>query len=573
MQPRFASLCPRALLLLVTLLMLPLSRPAAGASLPAAISAGEVRTALIQQQGALLLATGARDEGAFVTPRRYRRGEVVVHLRESAAGAAPQRLAASVDATILEPIPELHAFRIRLRQGSVADAIARLEREPEVERAEPNAIFTTTKTPNDPLYSFQTPYLDLIHAPDAWNQQTGDPSLIVAVLDTGVDIEHPDLIKNIWVNPRAGSDPENDCGTDLHGCNFVDGRDVDPACRGASDQPAPNPDVTPDFWHGTFVAGVIGAQGDNAQGVTGVAWRVTLMPVRVGDCTGPDADSVARGILYAGRNGARVINMSFGEDPGADNICHASSQLVADAIRIAHDRYGAVLVAASGNGNSPNGFLGCVDYPAAYPQVIAVGASAPGDVKAPFSQYGPEVAVAAPGTQIASTSTPRLNQLPPNDLYRIADGTSFATPIVSGEAALLLSQNHLLTPEQVRSLIQAGAVAVDDGDAPNWAGAGRVDIAASLKLVPAGLYGVIASPSPIADGTPVEARIGSISCGTGTTFTLDGKPAYAVFVPPFAAASGCGLPGAIVDVSVNGHRGGAAVWRPSDIRLDLNLPQ
>ena len=502
----------------------------------------------------------------------YRRGQVIVHLSAAAGADAGQRLAQSLGGTLLDRLPELNALRLGLPDGmTVPAAIARLEADPAVASAEPNMTYHSATVPDDPLYPGEAPYLKTIDAPAAWAQQTGDPRVIVAVLDTGVDIAHPDLKANIWTNPAAGPNDGNNCGMDLHGCNFVDGQDVDPTCSGASTLPAPNPDVTPDYWHGTFMAGVIGAVGNNGIGVAGIDWHISLMPVRVGDCTGPNADSVAQGIIYAARNGARVINMSFGADPGPDNVCPNSSQVVAEAVRVAHDRFGAVLVAPSGSGTSPNGFLACVDYPAAYPQVIAVGASAPDDTRASFSQYGPEVAVAAPSIQVISTSTLRADQKPPDDLYRVEDGASISAAIVSGEAALLISQNHLLTPDQVRALIQAGAVKVDDSAAPNWAGAGRIDLAASLKQVPAGLYGSIQAALPIADGTTVEARIGTLVCGIGQTFSVNGQPTYTVFLPPFAVVPGCGLPGAVIDVFINGVRGGAAIWRPTDIRLNLNL--
>lgn len=524
---------------------------------------------------AWLFAGGAVARSALAAPLadRYRAGQVIVRLRDGAAADAPQRLAQALGGVVLDRLPDLHAARLGLPQDmAVQDSISRLEGDPSVTSAEPNVTYRPATQPNDPLYPGQTPYLRTIDAPAAWAEQTGDPRVIVAVLDSGVDIGHPDLNANIWTNPAAGPGDGNNCGMDVHGCNFVDGRDVDPVCSGASTQAAPNPDVTPDYWHGTFIAGVIGAVGNNGIGVTGIDWHVSLMPVRVGDCTGPNSDSVAQGILYAARNGARVINMSFGEDPGPDNVCRDSSQLVADAVRIAHDRYGAVLVAPSGTGSSPNGFLACVDYPAAYPQVIAVGASAPDDTRAPFSQYGLEVAVAAPSIQIISTATLRSDQPPPDDLYRVADGTSISSAIVSGEAALLISQNHLLTPNQIEVLIQAGAVKVDDQNAPNWAGAGRIDLAASLRQVPAGFYGTIQSGTPVPDGTTVEARIGTQVCGSGQTFSVNDQATYTLFLPPFAVAPGCGLPGAIAELFVDGMRGGAAVWRPADIRLDLNLP-
>lgn len=532
----------------------------------------QVRRALVQREAVQTMPSPSTSVQQ-AQPANERPGEILVALSPGAGPKAPQRLAARLGATVLDQIPELHALRLGLPDALTFDqAATSLESDQDVAWSEPNLILQSQRVPTDPLYTNQTAYLQAIDAPAAWDIQTGDPHVIIAVLDSGIDIEHPDLQANIWLNRNAGPTDGNNCGNDLHGCNFVDGQVVDPSCQGASHLAAPNPDITPDFWHGTFVAGEIGAQTNNNIGVAGVVWHASLMAVRIGDCTGPNIDSAVQGILYAVHNGARVINMSFGDDPDATGACPQPSQLLAQAVQAAEDRYGAVLVAPTGDQAPTSGSTACVDYPAAYPQVIAVGATAQDGAHAPFSQYGPEVAVAAPGTDIVSTTTLRPDQQPPNDLYRIADGTSFAAPLVAGEAALLISQNHLLTPDQIRSLIQSGAVAVDESIAPNWAGAGRIDLAASLRLVPAGFYGKVHASPPVPDGTTVEARVGAVSCGTGQTFTDNGESVYTVFVPPFSQITGCGLPGAIVDLYVNGVRSGATIWQASDIRRDLSVP-
>ena len=180
----------------------------------------------------------------------------------------------------------------------------------------------------------------------------------------------------------------------------------------------------------------------------------------------------------------------------------------------------------------------------------------------------PQIAVAAPGWKIMSTTVPQGGQ-PPFDLYDIESGTSFSTPMVAGLAVLLLSQNPLLTPAQVRSLIQRGATPLAGGE-PNWAGAGRIDLAASLRLVPAAFYGkALVDGAPAPDGTVIEARIGRQVCGQAFTSTKDGQAIYALLVTADSEQAGCGKAGVQVTFTVNGVPSGTVDWKGAGVQLDL----
>jgi len=486
-------------------------------------------------------------------------GEATVTFAPDVTLASAQSMVESAGAAVLLSIPELNVVQVRLPAGSsVEDGIATLGALPGAVQAEPVTRLHSSLHPNDPLYdSHQRGYLELIHAEEAWEIQQGDPKVVTAVVDSGIEITHPDLASQIWNNPQPGN---SGCGNDIHGCNFVDPRDVDASCLNRSSAAAPNPDVRPYYFHGTFVAGVLGAATNNGAGVAGIVPHAAIMPVKVGDCIGPISTALAKGILYAANNGASVINLSIGAPK-----CEPMPSYVLNAIGQA-ERSGAVVVVASGNDS-----IACVGSPANYGGVIAVGAvSTAGDTRASFSQWGPEITVVAPGQRIISTEPPR-NKPAPNDIYGQGDGTSFAAPMVSGLADLLLSQDSLLTPMLVKSLIQRGATALPDAGEPGWAGAGRIDLAASLKLVPAGYYGrVTLNGATVPDGTAIDARIGGQVCGHAASFPSQGQEAYALFVAPATDQSGCGTPGVRVTLSVDGKPAGTTSWQPAALSVDLN---
>ncbi|HMA91728.1 MAG TPA: S8 family peptidase, partial [Polyangiaceae bacterium] len=312
--------------------------------------------------------------------------------------------------------------------------------------------------PNDPLYGQQW-HLPIIQAPQAWDTANGSPNVVVAVIDTGIDLTHPDLVNVIWSNPNESSDGADNDGNglvdDVHGWNFLGN----------------NADLTDSTGHGTHVAGLIGAEKNNSVGVAGVASGVKIMPLVVGD-TAP-ASAVVSAIYYAATHGANIINMSFGG--------HETFNGARAAIDYAVAR-GVLLVASANNWSSEE-----YNYPAVYQDVLAVAATDPNDRRASLSNYGSWVDIAAPGQAVFST-------FPPSS-YMAVSGTSQAAPIVAGVAALVKSVHPGWTAEQVRAQLLASA---DDLDALNpdyvgLLGAGRVNAARAVGAV-------IATPRPFLAG-------------------------------------------------------------------------
>ncbi len=267
-----------------------------------------------------------------------------------------------------------------------------------------------------------------IDATQAWNITTGSRNVVVAVVDSGVDYTDPDLAANIWTNPNAGQDGFSG---DLHGYNFV----------------ADNGNPMDSNGHGTFVAGEIGAVGNNGAGVTGVDWNVTIMPLEFLDADGGGYTSDAiRAINYAtmqrteyGVN-VRVINASWSSSQG-DAALNAAIQAAGNA--------GILVVAAAGNSASNNDLT--PQYPAnsGLPNVVSVAASDSSDRLAAFSDYGANtVNLTAPGVSIYSTL--------PGGKFGYLSGTSMAAPEVAGVAALAWAANPTATMAQVRSALLQG---------------------------------------------------------------------------------------------------------------------
>jgi hypothetical protein len=402
--------------------------------------------------------------------------------------------------TVRRQIDDLHALEATGTSQDAAAVAGHLAAVPGVRYAEPVVTVLAADNPTDPLYAKQSSYLSAVNAPAAWDIEKGKADVIVAVVDTGVDIRHPDLQANIWVNPgeianNGADDDANGCVDDLNGCAFVS--DSSPGCENVT-----NGFVRDDIGHGTFVAGVIAAAA-NGNGMVGVARGVRVMPVKVLDCYGVgDSVATARGVLYAARNGARVINMSLGGLQDAEVLREAVGQATRD--------YGALVVAAAGN----DGTLG-VAFPARLPEALAVGAAAQGnpDKRAPFSSFGPEVDVVAIGEDVVGTIPesrcflflPCLSSTP----FATGSGTSFSAPQVSGLAALMLSMKRDLSPAQLTDIIKGSATAVPPGNTPGWAGAGRINMLAALKAVQ--------SNRPPGDPCVVEAVVDgeSFDCAGG----------------------------------------------------------
>jgi subtilisin family serine protease len=347
-------------------------------------------------------------------------------------------------------------------ENDPSTAISTLTSLPEVVDAEPNYFAWTQFIPDDTDWAQQWGPAT-IHCPEAWDVLTGDPSVTVAIVDTGVDRSHPDLAAQL-----------------LAGYNFVDIHGPAPAGWQYQGRITPADNNPQDeVGHGTHVAGTIGAIGNNATGVAGVVWQCRLLPVRVmarmvrisdGRVSGSGtAANIATGVRWAADQNAWIINMSLGG--------YGNSRVQRTAIAYAQAR-GTMVVAAMGNDNTTK-----ASYPAAYPGVVAVGAIDSNDHRANFSNTGPHISVCAPGVAIHSTYLPGT--------YANLSGTSMATPHVAGVAALAWSANTANNAVAVAGILAATARPLVDnpGDpVPNTAyGSGCVDAFGAVRaIVPAG---------------------------------------------------------------------------------------
>lgn len=292
-------------------------------------------------------------------------------------------------------------------------------------------------TPNDPYFPRQQ--LDLIGAPQAWNYSTGSSEVIVGIVDSGMLVNHPDLKDNVYRNlseiPDDGIDNENNGYIDDHtGWDFVHAPELEGYALG--DYLDEDNDVNDESFHGTHVAGIIGAKGNNSLGVSGVCWNVRLMPLRAGfrtmDAGYLQDDDAAAAIIYAADNGCKVINMSWGDT--------SYSPIIADACDYAYAK-GVVLVASAGNDGTSE-----LHYPARLANVIAVGSASRAKLLSSFSSHGQGLDLLAPGELILSTYKDEGESL-----YYEQSGTSMSAPFVTGAIALMLSIQPELTPDEIRA--------------------------------------------------------------------------------------------------------------------------
>ncbi|MBK9139810.1 MAG: tandem-95 repeat protein [Verrucomicrobia bacterium] len=355
--------------------------------------------------------------------------------------------------------------RVELQDTNATEAVrARLARDPAVLYVEPNYILRThdqpprqSVLPNDFFLGRQwhlqntgqgngRPGAD-IKATEAWAYSTGSRAVTVAVIDTGIDYFHPDLEANIWVNPgEIPGNGEDDDGNgyvdDVYGFDFVS-EDSDPM---------------DDQVHGTHVAGIIGAVGNNRIGVSGVCWEVSLMALKAFNDRGEAMLSdVIEAIEYAIANGARILNASWGQTD--------QSRALAEAITAAH-RAGLIIVASAGNANTD-----ALAYPAAYPEPITVAALDAQDRRAIFSNFGWYVDLAAPGDLIFSTFH--------ENRYDLLSGTSMAAPQVSGVAALVLARQPEFTNTEVETILRNS---VDELRSDRPIGGGRINAGKAARI-------------------------------------------------------------------------------------------
>ncbi|MBI2767123.1 MAG: S8 family serine peptidase [Chloroflexi bacterium] len=447
--------------------------------------------------------------------------------------------------------------------------LAELRNTPGVISAVEDAKAYAAAVPNDPYYALNQQYLATVGAPQAWDLVTGaNSSIVVAVLDSGIDLGQEDFAGRLWENPRDADtngvdDDGNGCVDDRYGCRIVDLTPENAIGCGytssaktgavADDNGTPG---SANHSHGTLVAGIIGAAGNNNKGVTGVAWDVKLMTVKVLDCGRSNASgfpegsffNVAQGIDYARQMGANIISLSVASRPGDQT---ADSPFLRAAIDAAQ-KAGIIIVAAAGN-HGPTDPVG-PGYPAAYtefPNVIAVGSSDANGNWATFSDYGPAIDFAAPGVNIASTARSDLGLTSP---YRAGDGTSFSTPLVTGMFALMMARNsRLQAADYIQIARDAATPAPAAPHGQNWAGAGIINIGAAVARVPMSVTGsALRDWRDVPPGTVVSATIGGIECGAATTIPFGLIQRFSLLVKAEAERPGCGAPGKTVQFAVGG---------------------
>jgi subtilisin family serine protease len=416
---------------------------------------GGVAAIELQTKGKPQNASSARTENL----KPYVPGEILVKYRPSADIAVESDLQSRHGLTAKKKLPAIGTTVYKLPQGmEVQAALTLLRDDPRVAYAEPNYYARPTIDPNDPSFPVQwglnntgqavsgvsgVPDAD-IDGPEAWNLNTGHSGIVIAVIDTGVDILHPDIKPNLWVNTGeldgfASIDTWQPNGLDDDGNGYVDdivGWDF------FFNVNNPNDEVS---GHGTHVAGIAAARGNNGAGVTGVSWEARIMALATQDYAdgGLPISAVANALVYAESMGAHVINMSLG--------LYQDSTPLRDAINSVTR---AVIVCAAGNDGTDNDIR--PHYPSSYPNanLIAVTATNQSDQLTSFSNVGlSSVDVAAPGTRIYST----ISRFVDAGGYGFLGGTSQATPMVAGLAVLLRAANGDLVPTQVVSIIKNSA--------------------------------------------------------------------------------------------------------------------
>jgi len=332
---------------------------------------------------------------------------------------------------------------------------------------ENNSFKIHNDLPNDSLYLDQW-YHSQVQAVESWEGYVPNDEIILAIIDTGIDYNHPDLVGSLWIN--SPEDINGDGEVDLRDMNNLDddgngyvddvfGWDFTDAPRFADGGDYRDPDNDPmdeySGGHGTKIAGIIAAQTSNYRGVAALTPGAKVMNLRAGTARGfLEEDDVARAVLYAMNNGARVINMSFGDV--------VVSRFLKDVIEYAYSE-GIIVIASAGNSGTD-----VIHYPSGLPETISVGASDKSDQIAGFSNWGHTIDLVAPGVEIIS---PRAG-----GGYEMTNGTSFSAPMITATAGLLLSNNPEFSPEQIRNLLKTSA---DDIGIYGWdehSGSGRLNM-------------------------------------------------------------------------------------------------
>ncbi|MEB3188501.1 MAG: S8 family peptidase [bacterium] len=361
------------------------------------------------------------------------RTQVLVSFRKAMTRQDLERFEARTRLQVKRTLPALQAAVVTVG-ASPEETVARLRQDAAVARAEVDrAVLADEVVVNDPKRGDQYA-LDKVNANRAWDVTRGSEQVVIGIVDSGVDLAHPDLKAKLlpgYSSVEPGKLPKDDMG------------------------------------HGTHVAGIAAASTDNGEGVAGLASNCKILPVRVLGARAGSAATIAEGLIWAADHGADVVNMSLG--------FYDENETVAKAVQYALSK-NVVLVATMGNNN-----LEKKRYPAAYPGVIAVGSSDRADNKSTFSNFGAWMSVSAPGTEILSTfpTYPVAIQGPAK--YAVLSGTSMAAPLVAGLCGLVRSKNPGMAPAAVKQVLETTAVDLGESGADKNFGNGRIDAFAALS--------------------------------------------------------------------------------------------
>lgn len=420
-------------------------------------------------------------------------GQVLVQFRPEVSEAARERVLKAHGLQVLRALRTESILKLRIPEGADTQALAaRLRALLEVAAAEPNYFRYIEAAPNDPRFGEMYGLHNTgqtggvadadIDAPEAWDISVGSPNVVVAVLDSGIDMSHPDLLANLYTNPGEALNGIDDDGNgfvdDLHGWDFRD-NDNDPSDPSALCSS-----------HGTHTSGTVGAVGNNGIGVTGVAQQVRIMPLRAFYvagifCTAQDSD-LLEGMEYMKKMNVPISNNSWGGGP--------FSQLILNAV--AGTR--GLFVTSAGNSSSDNDAT--PSYPASYDleNIVSVAATTHSDALASFSNFGLQsVDLAAPGDQILSTTR--------GGSYGLLSGTSMASPHVAGAAAVLLGNDPTLTAHELRARLLRST---DFKGLPVATG-GRMNLFSALTLPPSTvtINVTLLGPTVVARGSSVNYTV------------------------------------------------------------------
>ena len=402
----------------------------------------------------------------------YAPDEILVKFKPGVKRSLMAEIHARFGMVKIREIRRIGVHRLRIPAGrTVSQMVREYRRNPNVEYAEPNYVARKYAVPDDPYYinqwAFYQPSDADIDAQEAWDIETGTPTIIIAIIDDGIDYNHGEFPSGkLWINPSTGK-PGYDYGGTVW--TRIQGKIVY----------IPDDDVMHESatgGHGTCTAGIASAATDNGLGIAGTSWNATIMPLKVEDGAGDILYSyLADAITFAADNGAHILSMSLGGT--------SDSASLRDACGYAWDTKGKVLLASSGNENTS------VSYPAAYSTTIAVGATNESDERCTTvdwgggqgSNYGPELDVVAPGNNIYAPDWSGANGYVSGDYIADFGGTSASCPMAAGLAALILSQNSNLTNIEVRYLIRdtaedlVGNPSEDTEGLDNYYGYGRIN--------------------------------------------------------------------------------------------------